>query len=491
MSDEAKKDGEDFASMFEAYEAEMQDNVRVGDKISGTVISIDGAGVFVGVGAKRDGVVAREELLDENGELSVAVGDTVDLYVVGMSGGEIKLSKAMGGRGGFEQLEQAKANDMPVEGKVTGLVKGGFSVQVMGKRAFCPVSQIDDRFVENPEEYVGKTLPFLIIKLEQGGRNLVVSRREILAREKAEAMTAFQEQAKVGDVVEGTVKRLADFGAFIEIIPGVEGLAHISELSWSRVDKPAEAVREGEVLPVKILDIAPAKKGGMKISLSVKQAQQNPWETAGERFRAGDKVTGRVIRLADFGAFVEIAPGLEGLVHLSEMAHGRRVMKADEVVSAGQEVTVSIKDIDLERHRISLSIKDAEGDPWLELASTLSVGQEITGTAESFGKFGLFVTLLPGVTGLLPKSKLAQAPKEKREALERAKPGDQVTIFVDEIKPAERKITLGAGQSEEAQAEPKDWKKHAKAAGVEAPKGGGMNSLADKLAQAMRAKNGD
>ncbi|EPR43714.1 RNA binding S1 domain protein [Desulfovibrio sp. X2] len=490
MSDEAKKDGENFAAMFEAYEAGMQDNVRVGDKITGTVIAIDGASVFVGTGAKRDGVIEREELLDDKGELTVAVGDEIELYVVGTSGGELKLSKAMSGRGGFEMLEQAKANELPVEGKVLAQCKGGFNVQVMGKRAFCPMSQIDDRFVENAEEYVGQTLQFLIIKLEQGGRNLVVSRRELLGREKAAAMDKFQEEVKAGDVVEGTVKRLADFGAFIEVAPGVEGLAHISELSWGRVDNPADAVKVGDTLPVKLLDVSKGKKGGVKISLSVKQAQQDPWETAGDRFAAGDKVEGKVIRLADFGAFVEIAPGLEGLVHLSEMAHGRRIMKADEVVTPGQTVTVSIKDLDPVKRRISLSIKDAEGDPWGGVVEGLSVGAEVKGTVESFGKYGLFVTLFPGVTGLLPKSKLAQAPKERREELEKAKPGDEVSVFVDEIKPTERKITLGAGRSEES-AEPRDWKKHTSAGRAPSQNGGhsgGMGLLGEKLAEAMARK---
>ncbi len=486
MSDEIKKDGEDFASMFEAYEAGMQDNVRVGDKIKGTVIAIDGSSVFVSTGAKRDGVIAREELQGDDGELGVAVGDEIELYVVGTGGGELKLSKAMGGKGGFEQLEQVKAAGLPVDGKVTGAVKGGFSIQIMGKRAFCPMSQLDDRFVDNAEEYVGKTFQFLIIKLEQGGRNLVVSRRELLMREKAESQAKFQEEVKEGDVVQGTVKRLAEFGAFIEVAPGVEGLCHISELSYARLENPADAVKPGDVIPVKVIEIGQAKKGGLKIGLSAKQAQQDPWETASDLFKTGDKVPGKVVRLADFGAFVEIAPGLEGLVHLSEMAFGRRVMKAEDVVKAGEAVTVAIKDIDPVKRRISLSLKEAEGDPWADVESQLSVGAEITGTVESFGKYGLFVTLLPGITGLLPKSKLAQAPKEKREEVEKAKPGDSVTLFVDEVKPAERKITLGAGQSEDA--EPKDWKKHVKSGAAPQPRAASMGLLGEKLAEAMRNK---
>lgn len=486
MSDEMKKDGEDFAAMFEAYEAGMQDNVRVGDKITGTVIAIDGSSVFIGTGTKRDGVIAREELLNAEGELTVAVGDEIELYVVNTGGGELKLSKAMGGKGGFEQLEQIQAAGLPVDGKVVGAVKGGFSVMVLGKRAFCPMSQLDDRFVDNAEEYVGKTFQFAIIKIEQGGRNLVVSRRELLMREKAESQAKFQSEVKEGDVVQGTVKRLTDFGAFIEVAPGVEGLCHISELSYARLEKTSDAVKIGDVLPVKIVEIGQAKKGGLKIGLSAKQAQQNPWDTAGDQFKNGDKVPGKVIRLADFGAFVEIAPGLEGLVHLSEMAYGRRIMKAEDVVKVGDIVTVAIKDIDPVKRRISLSLKDAEGDPWNEVENQLSIGAEVTGTVESFGKYGLFVTLLPGITGLLPKSKLAQAPKEKREALEAAKPGDSVTLFVDEIKPAERKITLGAGQSEDA--EPKDWKKHAKSGAAPQPKAQSMGLLGEKLAEAMRGK---
>ncbi|WP_029896548.1 30S ribosomal protein S1 [Desulfohalovibrio reitneri] len=479
----ADENNQDFASMQEAFEeAGAADDINVGDRVKGTVIAVDQSSIFVDVGAKVDAVVDREELLDESGEPSVDVGDEVELYVVDASGGVIKLSKALSGQGGVRLLEEAKESGLPVEGKVVGTRKGGFEVKAMGRSAFVPVSQIDDRYVEDPETYVGQTLEFLVDRVEKGGRNVVLTRRPLLEREKAAAQETFVEETKPGEVVSGEVKRIADFGAFVEVAPGVEGLVHISEMGWSRVEDPREVVKEGDKVEVKILDVKPGDKGRLKISLSMKQAQQDPWDTIHQHIQPGDRLSGKVTRLADFGAFVEVAPGLEGLVHVSELSH-KRVLKPDEVVSQGDTVTVAVKDVDTERRRLSLSMKDAEGDPWAGVADRYPKGAEVTGTVEKKETFGVFVELEPGITALLPNSLIAP---EKKDEVAKLTPGDELTAAIEAVKPDERKMTLTLG-GKSRQDEPKDWKKHAKAGG-QPKQQQGMGLLGEKLQEAMKNK---
>jgi small subunit ribosomal protein S1 len=232
----------EFAALLDSYEADSSAEVRVGDKVSGEVIAIGQDSVYIHIGGKEDGVVEKAELLDENGELPCRVGDRLDLYVVHAGDGEIRLSKAIAISGNADMLLEAQQNRIPVEGRVVEVCKGGFRVQVMGHVAFCPVSQMDLHYVEKPETYVGAALEFLIERVESRGRNLVVNRRRLLERLRAEEQEKFLAQINPGDVLSGKVVRLMPFGAFIELAPGVEGMAHISELSWSRVAEPSEAV---------------------------------------------------------------------------------------------------------------------------------------------------------------------------------------------------------------------------------------------------------
>ncbi|MCP4294086.1 MAG: S1 RNA-binding domain-containing protein, partial [Proteobacteria bacterium] len=214
------------------------------------------------------------------------------------------------GAGKANMLKEASHSRTPVEGKVTEAIKGGFSIDIMGKRAFCPVSQIDVRYVEVPEEYVGQSYHFIVTRFEEGGRNIVVSRRDLLNEEMKEKQEAFFKTVNEGDVVQGTITKLMSYGAFIELVPGVEGMAHISELAWSRIEKPEEVVKQGDIVNVKLLKIeTPENSDTVKISLSMKQTSDNPWDNMGSTFNTGDQVTGKVVRLASFGAFVEIAPG--------------------------------------------------------------------------------------------------------------------------------------------------------------------------------------
>lgn len=473
-----EEEGPSFAELFESYEAGMQDNLQVGDKINGKVIALGADTVFIDTGTKVDGTVERAELLDDEGRLTVAEGDRIDLYVVAMNEHEIRLSRALAGVGGLDLLTDAYKSGIPVEGRVRSTCKGGFDVDMLQRRAFCPISQIDVTFVENPETYVGQTFEFLITQLEQRGKNIVVSRRKLLAKEIEKQKAAFLAELQSGDVREGRVTRLMPYGAFVELTPGLEGMVHISELSWSRVEKPEAVVQPHQTVTVKVLSVEAAEgQKQVKIALSMKQAAGDPWETLEEGFKVGDKVHGTVMRCAPFGVFVELAPGIEGLVHISEMSYVKRVVNPADEVAPGEAVAVLIKEIDPARRRIALSLRDAQGDPWLEAIERFKVGQVVDGTLEKREKFGCFITLAPGITGLLPQSKINAS--EHRGAIERLKTGDRVTVTLAEIHPRERKITLAPGDAADDGA----WQRFAPES---APQG--MGTLADKLRQAMGDK---
>lgn len=470
---------EDFAKLYESFTSGMSESLRVGDKISGPIISIGKDSVFVDTGTKIDGVVDASELLDDQGHLPYQIGDTLELYVVSLRGDEIKLSGALKGEAGGRALSDAYQNGMPVEGKVKAQVKGGFHVEMMQKRAFCPVSQIDLKFTEKPEEHVGKTYLFLITLFEEGGRNIVVSRRELLRKEQEKEVKKFLETLSLGSDLPGRVTRLAPYGAFVEIFPGLDGMVHISELSWSRVEKPGDVIQVDDQVMVRVMKVEQGDKPDQpRISLSMKHVTGDPWLQMEGKFQIGDKVKGKVIRCAKFGAFVEIAPGIEGLVHISEMSYMKRVNRPEEVVSPGDLVNVVVKEVDIPKRRISLSIKDAEGDPWMEVDVKYRVGQALEGTLEKKEKFGYFIALEPGITGLLPASKIRAA--QKSSEIEKLKAGDPVTVIIEEIHAKERKMTLGPVDS----AEEGDWKKFSKQGDKPS------TLLGEKLRRAMEEKKG-
>jgi len=404
----------EFAALMEASLAERGGEINVGDRITGPVIAITETTLVVDTGTKLDGVADKSEFLDENGELTLQEGENVTLFVVSVRGDEVVLSKVLSGRGGAEALQQAFENNLPVEGKVEASRKGGYDVEILHHRAFCPISQIDLAFTEDPEVHVGQTYSFAITTFERDGKNIVVSRRKLLEQERAESELRFLESVNPGDVVPAVITRLVAFGAFAEVAPGLEGLIHLSELSWSRAEKAEDAVSVGQAVTVKVLSFDRDKKGRPRISLSIKQAGPDPWDSVNEQFAVGDKVEGKVTRLADFGAFVEIAPGIEGLVHVSEMSHIRRIAKPSDVVASGDVVTVSIKDIDLAKRRISLSLKDALGDPWANVPETFAVGATVTGTVENRQQFGIFVTLAPGRHGTPARLQAARRHRSGR-----------------------------------------------------------------------------
>ena len=457
LRDGMEPSSESFAELLENYEAQHGDDIRVGDKIQGKIIAVEKETVFVDLGVKTDGTVDRAELLDPEGNLPFEVGDPVELYITHMDESRIQLSKSVSAQAGLAVLQDARRGGLPVEGKVVGVVKGGFQVDLSGRRAFCPVSQLDTVFVENPEDHLGLVGQFLITRLEEKGRNIVVSRRALLEKERKEAAAEFLSELEAGQVREGKVVRVVPFGVFVELFPGVEGLVHVSEMSWSRVENPEKFTKAGDAIRVRILSMEPGKKQGeIKIALSAKQVEKNPWDADDFSIQAGDRRKGTVTRLAGFGAFVELAPGIEGLVHISEMSYLKRITKPDEIVKPGQEVEVVVKEVNLESRRISLSMREAKGDPWIGADEKYPKGVAIEGIFEKKEEFGLFISVAPGITGLLPASVINRSGVAKQ--FDRLKPGDRVTVTVAGVDTARRRMSLSPGTA----AEESDWKKFSK-----------------------------
>jgi len=478
--DNNEENEKSFAEMLDAYSPGSEAEVGIGDKIRGKIVSIGRDSIFIDTGTKIDGAVDKAELLDKNGQLALQEGDILELYVVALSEEEIKLSKALSGIGGLHMLKEAYEKAAPVEGKILETCKGGLRVEVLQRKAFCPISQVDLNFVEDPEDYVAKTFDFLITTFEENGKNIVVSRRALLAREQEKARKAFYETLGVGNVMNGTVTRIMPFGAFVKLSEGVEGMVHVSELSWSKTATPETMVTAADTVQVKVIRIEPDKKPGLlKIGLSMKQLLEDPWERAGENFHEGQKILGTVTCCTNFGVFVEVAAGIEGLVHISEMSYKKRVLKPEDEVSIGDTVSVLIKEVDLEKRRLSLSIRDAEGDPWVDVSEKYTAGQALEGILEKKEKFGYFITLEPGITGLLPKSNIRRLSEPA--VVEKLKEGDLIPVLIENINPGERKITLAPGNTADEQ----NWQTFADRSKSS------MGSLGEKLQHALSKKKSD
>ncbi|WP_413293167.1 S1 RNA-binding domain-containing protein [Bdellovibrio sp. HCB185ZH] len=358
---ETGKSFEDFESMFAQSEAGgFKTRVSVGDKINGEILSIGKEESFVSTGTPVDGMIFTRDLLDENKEVKYHVGDMIECVVISVKGGEVRLAKkgAMGAT--TDTLEDAYDMELPVTGTVTEVVNGGLRVNVQGKTAFCPISQIDSRFVTDASEYVGKKFDFLITQFDK--RNVVVSRRKLLDMQKVENEGAFMQKVQVGAILEGRITRLEKFGAFVELESGVEGLIHLSELTWSRVHSPQEVVSAGQTVTVKLLKMEEVD-GKLKISLSMKQADGdgNPWNSVPAKFPVGTVVNGKVEKKETYGLFVNIAPGITGLLPKSKWRD--HVDGAQfENKKRGDEIAVQIDEIKFEEKKISLGVPGAGED---------------------------------------------------------------------------------------------------------------------------------
>jgi small subunit ribosomal protein S1 len=462
-----------FADLLESYSSKITRNIEVGHKISGRIISIGKDSVFLDTGTQIDGVANRADLLNSKGAFPYAIGDIVELYVVSVKEDEILLSKAISGSVDNTLLNEAYHNQIPVNGKVIEQCKGGFHVDIHQTRAFCPVSQMDISYIENPETYIDQSFDFLILQFEERGRNIVVSRRELLKQDMENKKELFLKTLSVGAVFTGRVSRVMPYGAFVELIPGLSGLVPISEISWSHIEKPEDVLKADDTPQLVVISIQPRQDGDPKIALSIKQVLDNPWSHIKDQFHVGDRVKGRITRLAPFGAFVELAPGIDGLVHLSEISYTQRVNRPEDFLHPGQEVYVLIKEIDLLKKRISLSIKDAEGDPWMDVPEKYKIGQTLEGMLQKKEKWGYIVTLEPGVVGILPVSKIRSSGQPA--AVESLKPGRAMTVVIDEIKPEERRITLRLDAPEDD-----SWQQYSPQKTLRS-----VGTLGDKLQQAL------
>lgn len=350
---------EDFASLLAEYEVANK-GPEIGERVRGRVVSIGNDNVFVDLGGKAEGSLELEQVTDANGVVRVAVGDTLEARVVAIDDrtGLVVLRSSLGkGSEARAELEDAYKHGIPVEGLVTEVNKGGVEVQIAGTRAFCPISQLDLRFVEDAAAHVGKRYQFRITRYEGGKRpNIVVSRKALLEEEAAERAHATRAKLEVGAVLPGTVTSLKDYGAFVDL-GGLEGMIHISELGFQRVGHPSEVLGVGQAIEAQVLKIEPGKAGKPeKIALSLRSLERDPWSDVADRYPEGTVAHGEVVRTEPFGAFVALAPGVEGLVHISELGAGRRVNHPREVVQLGQRVEVRVLGVDAGRRRLSLSM---------------------------------------------------------------------------------------------------------------------------------------
>jgi small subunit ribosomal protein S1 len=431
-------DPEDFATLF-AREA-ARPVLEMGQVVKGRVIQITAESVFVDVGGKGEAWIERAELTDGDGRLRVAVGDEVEATVVS-TGDEVRLShKLRQGAQARQALAVAAQTGIPVEGKVAAVIKGGYEVTVGGLRAFCPSSQMDLRRSESGEEYVGRVLEFRVVTYSDNGRNLVLSRRRLLEERAAEAAEETRKKIIPGAVLTGTVASLADFGAFIDL-GGVQGLVPLSELSHSRASRPADRLSVGETVTVKVLRID-QERG--RISLSLKALEGDPWGAVAGRLRERQVVRGRAVRSTEFGVFVELLPGVDGLLHVTEIPRSRQSAMR-EAAAAGAEVAVLIVSIDAVKRRIALALAPEGAALGQQTESTVEVGAVLTGTVERLEPFGVFVRLGPGQTGLVPTAELAMGRgTDPRKAFP---VGSEIKVLVLAIEEGGRRIRLSHTQA--------------------------------------------
>lgn len=465
---------EDFATLFAREETGPA--MEVGQVVKGRVIQITAESVFVDVGGKGEAWMDPAELVDEDGRLRVAVGDEVEATVVS-AGDEVRLShKLRQGAQARQALAMAAETGIPVEGKVAAVIKGGYEVTVGGVRGFCPFSQMDVRRVETAEEYVGRVLEFRVTTYGEHGRNVVLSRRQLLEERGAKAAEETRKKIVPGAVLPGTVAALADFGAFVDL-GGVQGLVPLSEVSHSRAGRLADRLRVGEPVTVKVLRVE-TEKG--RISLSLKALEGDPWVAVPGQLRERQVVRGRAVRATEFGVFVELLPGVDGLIHTTEIPRSRQGAMR-EAAATGTEVTVLIVSIDGEKRRIGLALAPDDAAPGEQMESSVAVGAVLTGTVERVEPFGVFVRLGPGQTGLVPGAELGTARgADHRKAFP---VGTEIKVLVLAIEEGGRRIRLSHAQAlaQEEQAETQAYLRGA------AKKGEGFGlTLGDRLKQARR-----
>jgi small subunit ribosomal protein S1 len=439
-SEPESETGGDFSAMLANYEKETAASKQEGEIIRGVVVGISDQNVLIDIGYKSEGVVPREEFVDRQGNLTVKRGDEVDVLLKSLENqdGYAVLSRADAVRNqAWDKLRNANQSQQTITGRVIKRIKGGLEVDIDGVEAFLPGSQVDVRPVRNLEVFINQEIEVRVIKINRKRGNVVVSRKALLEeefnRKKSETLGNIEE----GFVLEGTVKSITDYGAFIDL-GGIDGLLHIIDMSWGRIQSPNEIFKVGDQIQVKVLKFDRDKE---RISLGYKQLMPDPWQSVSERFPQGAKVHGKVVSLTDYGAFIEIEPGVEGLVHVSEMTWSKRLKHPSKLLSLGQDVEAIVLDVESNNRRVSLGIKQATPDPWDTLLARYSVGSRISGKVRSLTEFGAFIEIEDGIDGLVHVSDISWTKRIKHPS-DVLKKGQQVEAVITNIELDNRRLSL-------------------------------------------------
>jgi small subunit ribosomal protein S1 len=434
---------ESFADLLD--EVFSEGNKLVGSVLKGTVVSHDRDYVIVDVGLKSEGKIpVREFLSAGEGDDEIKDGDTVDVYLERLEGseGEIMLSREKARREeAWGVLEKSFETNEKVNGIIFGRVKGGFTVDLSGATAFLPTSQMDIRPIKDPSALMNEPQPFIILKMDRKRGNIVVSRRAVLEETRAEARSELIANLTEGQVLQGVVKNITDYGAFVDL-GGVDGLLHVTDISWKRINHPSEVLQLGQNIDVQVIRFNAETQ---RISLGVKQLEEDPWLKAIQKYPVDMKLSGRVTNITDYGAFIELEEGIEGLAHVSEMSWIKKNVHPGKIVSTSQEVEVIILDVEPEKRRISLGLKQCVDNPWQAFSDNYPAGTEISGEVKNVTEFGLFVGLPGDIDGMVHMSDLSWE-KAGDQAVKEYNKGDQITVKVMEVDVSKERITLGVKQ---------------------------------------------
>ncbi|HEX4336226.1 MAG TPA: 30S ribosomal protein S1 [Polyangiaceae bacterium] len=438
---------ESFAALFETSTAETGgiDTGGEGQIVSGIIVQVNRDSVVVDIGGKSEGVISKSEFLDASGEFAVKAGDRVDVYVESREtdDGLISLSKEKADKMKvWDEISSACERDEIIEGTITQRVKGGLSVTIRGGvKAFLPGSQVDLRPVRNLDKLIGQTYEFKVIKFNKKRGNIVLSRRVLLEKERDTMKARTLETLQEGMVLDGVIKNLTEYGAFVDL-GGIDGLLHITDMSWGRVNHPSEVFKVGDKVTVKVLKYNAETE---RVSLGLKQTQEDPWNHAEEAYPLGKRVKGKVMSITDYGAFVELEAGIEGLIHVSEMSWTKKIKHPSKLLEIGQEVECQVLEVDARAKRISLGLKQLEPDPWTLFTDKYHPGDKISGKVRSITDYGVFVGIEEGVDGMVHKTDLSWTIKVNNPSDLYAK-GDDVTAIILSINHDEKKVSLGVKQ---------------------------------------------
>ena len=442
----AKATMEEFEALLnESFELETPEE---GSVVKGTVLAVEAGQAIIDIGYKMEGRVDLKEFAKPGHDAEIGVGDSVEVYLTRVENarGEAVLSRDMARREeAWDRLEKANDKGERVEGAIFGRVKGGFTVDLGGAVAFLPGSQVDVRPVRDVGPLMGQPQPFQILKMDRRRGNIVVSRRAILEESRAEQRAEIVGKLKEGDEIEGVVKNVTDYGAFVDL-GGVDGLLHVTDMAWRRVNHPSEIVEIGEKVKVQVVKI---NHETQRISLGMKQLMSDPWDGVEAKYPLGSKWTGRVTNITDYGAFVELEAGVEGLVHVSEMSWTKKNVHPGKIVSTSQEVEVIVLDVDPSKRRVSLGLKQTQGNPWEVFAASNPPGAKVEGEVKNITEFGLFIGLEGDIDGMVHLSDL-DWDRSGEDAMQDYKKGDMVQAVVLDVDVEKERISLGVKQLDDS-----------------------------------------